>query len=111
VLAQGRDRGRIECQGAPALGGLGLGDDDLVVDDDTGPAGRGAAGVQVDVGPAQPGDLAAPHAGGGEQQPGRVQLVSADVGEEGAELLGAPHAHLRVMPLGRSAVSATLRAR
>src|SRR5512133_3270671 len=101
VLAQGRHRGRVEGQRAPALGRLRLRDVDLVVHDHPGPARRDAAGFQVDVGPAEAGDLAAPHAGGGEQQPGRVEPVPAGVVEEGAELLGTPDMHLGRHALGQ----------
>jgi hypothetical protein len=101
VLAQGRHRGRIEGQRPAALGRLGLRDVDLVVDHDPGPPRRHAAGLQVDVGPAKPGDLTAPHAGGGEQQPGGVEPVLAGVVEEGTELGRTPDTHLRRRGLGQ----------
>jgi hypothetical protein len=101
MLAQRSHRRRVQRQRPAALGGLGLGDDDLVVDDHPRPARRDAAGVQVDVDPAQPGDLTAPHARGGQQQPRRVQRVATHLIQEGAELLGTPDAHLRRHPLGQ----------
>jgi len=61
---------------------------DLVVDDHAGNGGghRGVAEVNVD--PAESGELAAAHAGGGDQQPRGVQAVVADVVEERAQPLG-----------------------
>jgi hypothetical protein len=35
--------------------------------------------VEVDVDPTQPGELASAHAGGGDQQPQRVQAVVTDM--------------------------------
>jgi hypothetical protein len=46
--------------------------------------------VEVDVDPAQPGQLAAAHASGGDQQPQGVQAVVADMVEERAQFLGRP---------------------
>jgi hypothetical protein len=42
---------------------------DLVVDDDAGNGGGDGGVVKVDVDPAEPGQFAAAHAGGGDQQP------------------------------------------
>jgi hypothetical protein len=42
---------------------------DLVVDDHAGNGGGDGGVVEVDVDPAQPGQFAATHAGGGDQQP------------------------------------------
>jgi hypothetical protein len=61
---------------------------DLVVDDDAGDGGGDGGVVEVDVDPAQPGEFAAAHAGGGGQQPPGVQAVLADVSRKGAQLLG-----------------------
>jgi hypothetical protein len=44
--------------------------------------------VEVDVDPAQPGELAAAHPGGGDQQPQGIQAVVTDMIEERAQLLG-----------------------
>jgi hypothetical protein len=46
--------------------------------------------VEVNIDPAQPGELAAAHAGGGDQQPQGVQAVVADMVEERAQFLGCP---------------------
>ena len=51
----------------------------LVVDDHAGNGGGDGGVVEVDVDPAQPGELAAAHAGGGDQQPQGVQAVVADM--------------------------------
>jgi hypothetical protein len=60
-----------------------------------------AGSVQVDVGPAQPEQLAATHAGGRGQQPRRVLAVAFDVGEEGAELPRRPDLELSRLRLRR----------
>ena len=60
VLAQGRHRSRVEGQGPPTLGRLGLRDMDLIVHDDAGPARGDAAGLQGHVGPSEAGDLPRP---------------------------------------------------
>jgi hypothetical protein len=57
---------------------------DLVVDDHAGDGGGDGGVVEVDVDPAQPGEFAAAHAGGGDQQPQRVQAVVTNVVEESA---------------------------
>jgi hypothetical protein len=101
VLPERRCGCRVERQRPLALGGLGLGNVHLIVDLDTWLARGHAAGRQVDVDPAKSGDLAAPHAGGGEQHPGCVQAVAAHVGQEGAELCGTPDLHLGRDDLGR----------
>ena len=59
-----------------------------MVDDHAGNGGGDGGVVEVDVDPAQPGQLAAAHAGGGDQQPQGVQTVVTDMVEEGAQLLG-----------------------
>jgi len=41
--------------------------------------------VEVDIDPAQPGQFAAAHPGGGHQQPQRVEPVITDVLEEAAQ--------------------------
>jgi hypothetical protein len=43
--------------------------------------------LQIDVVPGEAGDLTATHPGRDEQQPGGVQPVAMDVGDEGAELI------------------------
>jgi hypothetical protein len=101
VLVERGDRRRIKRQRPAALGGLRLGDDNFVIDDYPRSAGRDTAGVQVHVSPAQPSDLAAAHAGGGEQQPSRVQRVIAHMLEEEAQLLWAPHMQLWCHALGQ----------
>ena len=60
----------------------------LVVDDHAGNGGRDGGVVEVDVNPAEPGELAAAHAGRGDQQPQGVQTVVPDMVEERAQLLG-----------------------
>lgn len=79
---------------AVAVGGLHVGEAQPVVDDDRGLADVDEPGVEVDVGPAQSGDLAASHAGvGGEHERGGESLPVEEA-EEGLELRLAPHLHL-----------------
>jgi hypothetical protein len=85
---QGRKRDRIQGEAAPAAPGLGCRVVDLVVDDHPGNGGGDGGVVEVDVDPAQPSQLAAAHAGGGDQQPQRIQAVVADMVEECAQFLG-----------------------
>jgi hypothetical protein len=94
VLAQGGQGGRVQGQGPLAHPGLGLGLVHHIVDHHAGPPGGEPSGVEVDVDPAQPGQFGAPHPGGGDQQPQRVQAIVASVGQEAAELLGGPDLHL-----------------
>jgi hypothetical protein len=66
-----------------------------VADSDTG-------GVQVDVDPTQPEQLAAAHAGGGGQQPGGVLPITLDMGQ--VERLAGENQRLRPVenvPVGR----------
>jgi hypothetical protein len=49
-------------------------------------------GVEIDVLPGEPGHLAAPHAGRGEQQPGGVQPIRLHVLQEGPQLAADHHA-------------------
>ena len=60
----------------------------LMVDDHAGNGGGDGSVVKVDVHPAQPGELAATHPGGSDQQPQRIQAVVTDMVEECAQLLG-----------------------
>ena len=48
---------------------------DHVVDDHPGPPGGEPSGVQVDVGPAEPGQFGPSHPGGGDQQPQGIQTI------------------------------------
>jgi hypothetical protein len=63
VGLQCRKRDRIQGEAAPAPLGLGCRVVDLMVDDHTGNGGGDGGVVEVDVDPAQPGELAAAHAG------------------------------------------------
>jgi hypothetical protein len=60
---QCRKRDRIQGEAAPPPLGLGCRVVDLMVDDHTGNGGGDGGVVEVDVDPAQPGELAAAHAG------------------------------------------------
>jgi hypothetical protein len=83
---QRRKRDGVESEAAPAPLGLGRRVMDLVINNHPGNE-RGDGGmVEVDVDPAQPGELAAAHASGGDQQPQGVQAVASDVLEEAAQL-------------------------
>ena len=88
VVSQRLQGDRVEREATPAPLGLGCRVMDLVVDDHPGNQRGDGRVVEVDVDPAQPGQLAAAHAGGGDQQPQGVQAVVTDVIEEGAQLLG-----------------------
>jgi hypothetical protein len=59
-----------------------------VVDDHARNGGGDGGVVEVDIDPAQPGQLAAAHAGSGDQQPQGLQPVVADVCQERGQLLG-----------------------
>jgi hypothetical protein len=81
---QRRKRDGVEGEATAAPLGLGRRVMDLVINNHPGNE-RGDGGVaEVDVDPAQPGELAAAHARGGDQQPQGVQAVTSDVLEEAA---------------------------
>jgi hypothetical protein len=82
VAAQSSHGARVESDPAGASGGLGLRDLKVVVDHDEGLTDCEPAAVQVEVGPAQPEDFAAAHAGEGGQPPGRCQPIVLDAVEE-----------------------------
>ena len=52
-------------------------------------------GLEVDVGPAQAGELAAPQAAGQGEDDHRLDRVAAEGGQVGARLLGRQHVLLR----------------
>jgi len=58
-------------------------------------------GLQVQIAPAQPENLAPAHPGRHRQQPRRIEAVDLDVVEEGPKLIGAPYLHLGRPRLGR----------
>jgi hypothetical protein len=65
VVAQRLQRRRVEREGAPAAGRLGVGLVHLVVHDHPGQARRKPGAGEVDVTPAPAGELGAAHPGGG----------------------------------------------
>src|SRR4029453_14201581 len=82
ALGSKRRKGdRIEGQAASGPFGLGRRVVDLVVDDPAGGGGGEGGGGGGAGDPAQPGQLAAAHASGGDQQPQGVQAVVADMVE------------------------------
>jgi hypothetical protein len=56
---------------------------DHVIDHHPGTSRGEPSGVQVDVDPAQSGQLGASHPGGGHEQPEGIQAVVASMGQEG----------------------------
>ena len=99
MFTQRLEGGRVEGEGASAAWRLGVGLVHLVVDGHPGQAWRQPGPNEVDIAPAEARELGPAHAGRGHEDPERVQPVVAHVGEEGAQLLGAPD-----LPLGRCAV-------
>jgi hypothetical protein len=109
VLAQGGHRHRVESNRPPAPGCLRLRDVNGVVGNHARLADSDAGGVQVDVDPTQPEQLATAHAGGGSQKPGGVLAITLNMGQEGAELVGLQTWSSAGLTFGGSAASATLR--
>jgi len=85
---QRRKRDGIEGEAASGPLGLRFRVMHPVVDDHAGNGGGDGRMVEVDIDPPQPGQFAAAHAGGGDQQPQGVQAVVTDMVEERAQLLG-----------------------
>ena len=88
--------GRIESDGAAALARLRLADQDVASRLDHRLHDPGAAGVEVDVAPAQADGLAAAHAGGRQQHPEAVEAIAlfGRPGQELAEGAGVPGGHI-----------------
>jgi hypothetical protein len=95
MLTQRLEGGRVEGEGASPAGRLGVGLVHLVVDGHPGQSRRQPGPGEVDVAPAEAGQLGPTHASRGHQDPERVQPVVAHVSEEGAQLLRAPDLPLR----------------
>ena len=85
----------VQCDDPAAGGGLGWADRDGVAVGDALLADHDDAVVEVDIGPAQPGCLAAAQPALGDQPPQRVQPVVGDGPEERDELLDRPYRHRR----------------
>ena len=94
VLAQRGHGRRVEGDRPPALCGLRLADPHLVLDRDNGLPDRRASRVEVEVGPAQPEDLAAACARRRQHDERRSEPVVASASEEGAKLTRSPRHHL-----------------
>jgi hypothetical protein len=90
VVAQRLEGDRVKGEAAAAPLRLGRRLVHAMVDDHPGDQRRDGGMVEVDVDPAQPGELAAAHAGRGDQQPQRVQPVVEEVLQESAQLLASP---------------------
>ena len=103
VGPQGGQGGRVESDLAPALGRLGITDDDRTVDRHQGLADGDRAAIHVDILPAQPQRLAAAQAGRGQQTPQAKETIVSDVREEGDQLLARPSRQIAAFaaPLGR----------
>jgi len=92
---RGPDSRTVKCDRAPAHQRLRLRDDDLAADDRVGLHDGDSSGVEVDIGPRQPHQLAPAHAGGRHEQPDRTQAVALDLDEELSGLGDVPDLYLR----------------
>lgn len=84
----GRSRRRLDSSGSPGLmptsSSLGA----------ISPTFASPSGIEVDVGPAEPGELAAPHPHRELEHPERVQTIVKGRGEEAVHFVGGPGLHL-----------------
>lgn len=101
VGSEGFNRRRIESDGAAAAIGLWLGPFNLVTDDNQGAMDSDSTCVEVDVFPTQSCDLTATHPGGRRKEKEREEAIILDVGQEGAELIGAPSPRWRCLRRSR----------
>ena len=88
------DCAHIEGDDPSPLGRLGLAEDDLAARGDQGATHRESGCLQIDVLPAQPQGLAAPHAGQSQQVPEAAVALFLGRPKEGLQLRGAPGPHL-----------------